>query len=358
MELSLALMWRLHPRDLRRLRTAVITGRLPVPWCERDLDHALTGLPAGLAAELRTRPDPSAIDRAEAVMGRLGIVFLSCDDPRFPPLLRVIPDEPPYLFVRGDPFAGPDARRVAVVGSRAASQNGLELAYRMGRDLAMAGCVVVSGLARGIDGQAHRGALEAGGRSVAVLGTGCDLCYPPEHSGLFGRIIGSGGIVSEFPPGTPGFRLHFPRRNRILSGLCGAVVVVEGTERSGVRSTVDHALDQGREVLAVPRDPLGPGAALPNALIRDGARPALAVGDIMAALEESAGVTRCSGAEAEEPASLEQMLMAILRAGSACLDDCMAKMPEAGVGEVQAALVRLELQGRIRRLPGGRYGAA
>ncbi len=344
------MMWRLRPADLRRLRAAVLSGDLPVPWSPGDLDRSLGRIPEGLRLELLGGPDIDAPSRMEETMERAGIRLLTIDDPDYPPALREIPDQPPYLFLRGDPLDDADARRVAVVGSRAASRSGLELAYGLGRDLALARCVVVSGLARGIDGQAHLGALEAGGRSVAVLGTGCDVCYPPEHSGLFGRILGQGGIVSEFPPGTPGLRLHFPRRNRVLSGLCRAVVVVEGTDRSGARLTVDHALDQGREVLAVPRDPLHPGSVLPNSLIRDGARPVLAVGDVLVALDGS----EC---RADGPGSLEERLIACLRGRATGLEACLARIPGSGVGAVQAALVRLELQGRIRRRPGGLFEA-
>ena len=174
---------------------------------------------------------------------------------------------------------------MAVVGSRAASDSGRRLTRRLSRDLAAAGCVVVSGMARGIDGQAHEGALDVGGRTDAVLGTGLDVIYPPEHLDLYERLLETGRIWSEFVPGTQPLPLHFPRRNRILVGLAHALVVVEGNERSGARSSVDHALDQGREVMAVPRDPSHPGAELPNRLLKEGARPVTSADDVLEALQ-------------------------------------------------------------------------
>jgi DNA processing protein len=170
--------------------------------------------------------------------------------PRYPDRLRRIYDPPPLIYVRGDLRSAEPA--VAVVGSRRATATGRVVTERLAAGLAASGVTVVSGLARGIDAVAHRAALDAGGRTIAVLGCGLDVIYPPEHAGLMEAITQQGCIITEFPLGTPPLRHHFPQRNRIIAGLTLGVVVVEGDERSGALSTAGYALDEGREVMAVP----------------------------------------------------------------------------------------------------------
>ena len=183
--------------------------------------------------------------------------------------LDSIPDPPPVLWARGD--AGPCAHAVAIVGSRFATHQGLEVGARLGQGLAGAGFDVVSGLARGVDAAAHRGALRAGGRTVAVLGSGVDVVYPPEHASLAEAVAASGALLSEFAPGVPPRGWHFPRRNRIISGLSLGVVIVEAAQRSGSLITARCALEQGRSVMAVPGAVLGGRNRGAHALIRDGA---------------------------------------------------------------------------------------
>ncbi|MEZ4648698.1 MAG: DNA-processing protein DprA [Candidatus Eisenbacteria bacterium] len=236
---------------------------------------------------VRALPDDAATDEIVDEWGRQGFTFLRWQDEGFPRELWEIPDPPLHLFARGAFRLADDRRpRVAVVGSRAASSAGLRLSRELGRDLALAGCVVVSGLARGIDAAAHKGGLAAGGDTLAVLGTGLDRVYPPEHVDLAEEIVTRGALITEFAPGTPPLPLHFPRRNRILVGLADALVVVEGTERSGARSSVDHALDQGKDVFAVPRDPLHEGSELPNRLLREGAFPLVSASDVVQLLAD------------------------------------------------------------------------
>ncbi len=415
-ELRLAMLWKASPRLLRRILEHLESGRLPFPWTPADLER----LPEPLTSRSRDCPALPSIEQATATLRRMrrdAISLLVRGREPFPAALESIPDPPPFLFARGRALDTPGFERVAVIGSRAASAAGRELAYGLGRDLALAGCTIVSGLARGIDGEAHRGALDAGGATVAVLGTGADVCYPPEHQDLFERILRQGGALTEFPPGTEGLRLHFPRRNRILSGFSSVVIVVEGGERSGARSTVDHALEQGREVMAVPRDPLYPGSVLPNRLIRDGARPVLGVRDVLEALEAlpgrnaaaesrtvgepqaggggadpefrgaelhgtdpelrggefrgadpgfrgadpglpsergGAGIpTRRHGSRTAALEDLEHVLLKGLGRGRMSLAGCLNLAPGAGPGAAQAALVRLEVMGRVVRRPGG-----
>jgi len=210
----------------------------------------------------------------------LGIRVLLVGSPDYPPRLDPLADAPPILLVRGDPdlLAKP---AIALVGARAATQLGARTARRLGRGLAESGFVIVSGLARGIDGEAHRGALEAGGRTIAVLACGPDRIYPPEHRRVAEEILEHGALVSEMPLGTPPRATHFPLRNRLISGLSVAVIVVEARRRSGSLITVRHALNQGREVFVVPGSVEGPFAEGSNQLLREGARAVWDVGDVI-----------------------------------------------------------------------------
>jgi DNA processing protein len=220
---------------------------------------------------LRELRDGSAAARADRELERaekLGARLVGLDDPDYPKALAATYDPPPVLFVRGTLLATPEVASVAVVGARGATPSGRAFARNLSRELAQAGLEVVSGLARGIDGEAHRGALEAKGRTVAVLGSALDRVYPGEHERLALEIAERGGaVVSEFPFGTGPKPHHFPQRNRIIAGLAQGVVVVEAKERSGALVTARFAADQGREVLAVPGHPTEPLAAGTNALI-------------------------------------------------------------------------------------------
>ncbi len=219
-------------------------------------------------------------------LAALGVRYLGRSDAAFPPLLRAIHDPPPGLYVRGCAELDLLARSaVAVVGARACSPYGRHVARLLGRELAAAGLVVVSGLARGVDGEAHRGALEAGGVTIAVLGCGIDRDYPAAHAELAARIVaGPGLIVGEYAPGVEPAPWRFPARNRVVAGLCAATVVVEARERSGALITADFALEEGREVFAVPGEITSALSAGSNALLRLGAAPLLGSSDVLDAL--------------------------------------------------------------------------
>ncbi len=211
----------------------------------------------------------------------MGIAF--CSRPQLPPLLRAIHDPPAGLFLRGG--SGPEILSrpaVAIVGARASSGYGASIARSLGRELAAAGLVVVSGLARGIDAEAHRGALEAGGTTIAVLGCGIDRDYPAAHAELARRVADSGLIVSEYAPGVEPAPWRFPARNRIVAGLCAATVVVEARERSGALITADLALEEGREVFAVPGEITSALSAGTNALLKMGCAPLTGASDVLA----------------------------------------------------------------------------
>jgi len=248
---------------------------------------------------------------------------------RLPPLLRSIHDPPVGLFVRGGAPLGLLARpAVAIVGARACSGYGASVARSLGRELAAAGLVVVSGLARGVDGEAHRGALDAGGLTVAVLGCGVDRDYPAAHAELARRIAETGLVVSEYAPGVEPAPWRFPARNRIVAGLAAATVVVEARERSGALITADLALEEGREVFAVPGEITSPLSAGTNALIKLGAAPLTSVADL--------GV---------EPAPPEagSPLLELLPASA----DELVHRTGLPAAEIAAALVELELLGQV-----------
>jgi DNA processing protein len=271
-----------------------------------------------------------------------GLRFLGRSDGAFPPLLRAIHDPPPGLFLRG----GADeellaAPAVAVVGARACSAYGRQVARRLAREAASAGLVVVSGMARGIDAEAHRGALESGGATIAVLGCGIDRDYPAAHAALAREIVASGLVVAEYGPGVEPAPWRFPARNRIIAGLCAATVVVEARERSGALITADFALEEGREVLAVPGEITSALSRGTNALLRLGATPLTRYDDVL----ESFGIVARERAAPE----LEPRTRAVLEHVRAAATDAdeLARAAELGAGELAAVLTELELAGLV-----------
>jgi len=259
----------------------------------------------------------------------------------YPRLLTQISDPPECLWVRGD--RGTLAQvGVAVIGARAASQEGLVAAYEIASDLARAGVVVVSGLARGIDSAAHRGALDAGGRTIAVLGTGIDKVYPAENAELSDRIAASGLPVTEFPPGATPEEWHFPRRNRIISGLSKATVVVEAREKSGSLITARLAADQGRDVMAVPGTIVGGRNRGANALLRDGAKLVESAVDILQELGLDDRLARRSR-QAEAGEVVEFTV------------DEVAQQLKISAGEALARLLEWELTGEVQRIGSARF---
>lgn len=283
------------------------------------------------------------VPAAEAELAALGWRWIAGNDAALPPGLAALSDPPIGLFVRGRIPAGPCA---AVVGSRHASAYGREVAEHLGRELAAAGACVVSGMARGVDAAAHRGALAAGGPTVAVWGAGPDRVYPKEHAALAEEIAAAGALVTEYPPGTPPLPHHFPERNRLIAGLAQVVVVVEADERSGALVTARLALDEGREVMAVPGSVFSRLSAGPNGLLRSGAAPVLSAADVLSVLGLDAP------APAREP---EPELLAALPRGEAFGVEHVAATTGGTVAEALELLLRLELAGWIAREPDGRY---
>jgi len=291
-----------------------------------------------------------ALARAE----RLALTAIPIADPRYPPWLRQIVDPPIVLWIKG---AMPDLTMpaVAVVGSRHATPTGLALGRQLGEGLAEAGLMVVSGLARGVDGVSHEGALAVGGKTLGVLGCGADVIYPAEHRDLTARVAASGGVVAEWRPATTPQPNYFPLRNRISSGLSRAVVVIEAGERSGSLITARMALEQGRDVLAVPGNVLSGRNRGCHALIKDGARLVETVGDVL----EELGAAHPGGNQAEingkplEDNTLGSALESRMAAGEIYDADGLANLTGWAPSQLLAELAALEIRERLDRVPGG-----
>lgn len=257
----------------------------------------------------------------------------------YPDILETIEDPPAQLWIRGQ-VADPPA--VAIVGTRRATRYGLNLARQMGRTVAAAGWPVVSGLARGVDGAAHRGCLDARGAGMAVLGSGIDVWYPREHRALGEGLIASGGaVISEYPPGTRPEPWRFPARNRIISGLSAAVVVVEAAEKGGALITARLAAEQGREVFAVPGDVDRRTSTGTNLLIRDGAVPVLGGDDLIEALSLVLGPPPGSTSQGEDDLELA------VPGGAASVEE-VVEANGGDVATVLSTLGRMEAEGRVR----------
>jgi DNA processing protein len=314
-------------------------------WACRCAGHSADAAPEAD----RLRQEAARFVRAGAAVGQRAVTLGA---PEYPAALGTIPDPPPVLWLRGEVAVLHAPRVVAVVGARAASRQGLDIAAAISGELAAAGIVVVSGLARGVDTSAHRAALDAGGCSIAVLGSGLDKVYPAEHEGLARALAARGAVISEYGPGAPPLPHHFPLRNRIISGLAAATVVVEASEKSGSLITAAAALDQGREVMAVP-GPVAPGRHRgAHALLRDGATLVERAEDVMVALGW-ATPTVCGRGPALDPAVAAELGL------DPAIDEFDADDVCAATGwpaaQACARLGALEIAGAIQRVGGGRF---
>lgn len=285
-----------------------------------------------------------------------GIKVIFIEDKEYPVLLRYIFDPPPVLYMRGeiDPLS---VMTMAVVGARKATPYGLAVAEKLGRDLAEQEYCVVSGMARGIDSAAHRGALAGGGKTIAVLGCGLDVVYPRENRRLMEEIIDHGAVLSEFPLGSPPAAWHFPRRNRLISGLSRGVVVVEAEEKSGSLITVDFALDQGREAFAVPGPVTSKLSRGTNKLIKTGATMVQQVGDILVELGAFWATPQKDSIPAHLLAGLsdaEKELYKLLSFEPVQSEELIMQSGLPGQ-EVLVSLLGMEIRGLIKQMPGRKY---
>ena len=291
----------------------------------------------------------SEIERAK----RQSVRILLRDDPAFPGILTQLPDPPPLLYMRGD-LRDRDDPAVAVVGSRHATCYGLEMARLLAGEIAAAGVTVVSGLARGIDREAHAAALDAGGRTLAFLGSGIDRIYPRECTELAERISCNGAILSEFPLGTPPLAGNFPVRNRLISGVARGTLVVEAAAFSGSLITARMALEQGREVFAVPGNATTGNALGPNSLIQQGAKLVMRGRDVLEEIPGAPLPPEVPEAEPEGTEEEERILRSLSPADPLTLDE-LAGRTGMQAGPLLAALLKLEVEDRVRPLPGGRF---
>ena len=299
-----------------------------------------------------TENDPAFLAAVKSVAdGRTRII--SFWDAGYPEDLKSIHDPPALLYVRG---TLPPADSLAVVGSRRASRSGIELTSRICLEVAETGVVIVSGLARGIDSAAHRAALEAGGLTIAVLGCGIDRIYPPEHDRLFNQIVESGAVISEYPPGTPPLPGHFPGRNRIISGLSKGVLIVEAAHKSGSLITADFALEQGREVFAIPGAVTASNSDGVNRLLKDGAHLVTETRDITDILWPQRSGSTLSAAKTPclELSEIELGIVEHLDSDPLHIDD-LARKSGLTPMELSVILLQLEIRGGVIQLPGMRY---
>ncbi len=360
--LALALLPDMDGRALRRLRGHYASAaaawdhlaKTPLPLVGKEDPEGR--LKAWVRAKATTDPR-GELERLEA----RGIRFLARGDPGYPASLARIFDPPEALFLRGEVLPG--ERLIAMVGARRASSHGRHLAQELAEGLAERGIGVVSGAAWGIDAAAHRGALRAGGPTFAVLGHGLDHVYPADHRELYAEIAGRGCLLTEYAPGTPPVAWHFPERNRIISGLSAGVIVVEAGERSGALITTDYAMEEGREVFAVPGSLANPLTRGPHRLIQQGARLVTCVEDVLEELNwdapepPGAGGGGVPGASRKGVKALnrqEQLLLDLFEEDP-CPQEVLMERFAGEVGDFYLALAGLLMKGGIREEAGGRY---
>ncbi len=358
---------------LRLIRTESIG---PITWRELmahfgSASDAIEGLPDLASRKLDVTPAEAAEAELEW-LDTLGARAITLGEPEYPDALAQIDDAPPVLAVLGDP-ALLSRPGIGIVGARNASANGRRLAETIARDLASTADIsIVSGLARGIDTAAHTGALDGGGVTVAAMAGGIDIVYPPENTELYERIAQAGAAVTEMPPGTKPQARHFPRRNRIVSGLSLAVVIVEAAQRSGSLITARMAGEQGRDVLAVPGSPLDPRSDGANRLIRDGATLVRDADDILEAIRpmlDAQGTRVRTGTERRDtvpeppaagndidPSAHRDAVVNCLSPEPVAVDEIVRRC-QLTAPVVRTILLELELAGRLERHPGNRVAA-
>src|SRR5581483_2979632 len=323
-------------------------GEPPVDLFRRLASRLWPQEPAAIDA-IRARA-AAAVDRAAAS----GLTPLVWSDAAYPAALAAIVDPPPVLWTRGT-IAALDAPAVAIVGSRAASSYAVSVAAALASDLASRGVAVVSGLARGVDSAAHRGTLDVDGITIAVLGSGLDVIYPPEHAPLAHDIERRGLVMSELVPGSPPLAHFFPLRNRIISGLSRAVVVIEAGEKSGSLITARCALEQGRDVLAVPGNVLSGRNRGAHALLKDGAKIVESADDILEELGMQVPGSGFGGTRSKGSAGSSDPILNCLTPGEASDLDEISERSGLTPARLLPRLMELELQGIVARVGGGRF---
>jgi DNA processing protein len=328
-------------------------GSLEIAWQAPVNAFQEAGLPGKVIENLLTVRKGVNLEQIWEKIQNQGIQVITWEDASYPHRLSEINQSPPVLYLRGE-IEDADGWAVAVVGTRRITVYGRQVTEELAAYLAGRGITVVSGLARGVDGVAHEAALRAGGRTIAVLGSGIDRIYPPEHELLAGRVAGSGALVSDYPPGTAPDSINFPPRNRIISGLSLATVVIEAGETSGALITATFAAEQGRDVLAVPGNINAPMSKGTNRLIQQGAKPYLKPDDIIEALELELVNEHRQARMTIPPDALEACILQVLSSQPTHVDEICI---QAGlsIDKVSATLTLMELKGMARQVGGMNY---
>ena len=332
-----------------------VFGDVETAWQASPADLRSAGLSQRIVENLlQVRTDVDLTKTWER-LERQGITVLTWDDPQYPRRLAEIEQPPPVLYLRGS-IKDEDDWAVAIVGTRTPTAYGRQVAAEIAGTLAQSGVTVVSGLARGIDAAAHQASLEAGGRTLAILGSGVDMVYPPEHRTLAQKICSQGALLSDYAPGTPPDATNFPPRNRIISGLVRAVVVVEAGEKSGALITAAFAADQGREVFAVPGGIYAPLSKGTNRLIQEGARPLLDCTELLSILKMGPVAEYHAVRSALPMDATERRLLELLGNEALHVDE-ISQRSNLPIEKISATLVMMELKGMVRQMGGMQYMA-
>lgn len=325
-------------------------------WNASALDLAGAGLSVKLIERILQARQNVDLDKVWDRIEAQGISILTWNDETYPQRLKEIEQPPPVLYLRGD-YIPDDLYAVAIVGTRRVTAYGRQITEELSSFLAANGITVISGLARGVDAIAHQAALKAGGRTIGVLGSGVDKIYPPEHRQMAEQIMaGHGAVVSDYAPGTPPDASNFPPRNRIISGLSLAVVVIEAGETSGALITAEFAAEQGREIFAVPGSILAPQSKGTNKLIRNGAQPLLSVTDLMQALNLTRMGEQKAARKIIPTDATEARLYSVLGPEPLHVDE-IRNQTELPIEKVSATLALMELKGMVRQVGGMNYVA-
>ncbi len=328
-------------------------GDLETAWTASSAELARTGLNQRALANLAKAKAQLDLDQELEKIAQGGVRVLTWDSSEYPERLRHIYASPPVIYVRGD-LQPKDEWAVGVVGTRRASSYGKEATRRIVTDLARSGVTIVSGLARGIDGQAHQAALDAGGRTIAVLGCGVDIVYPAEHRRLAHRIVEQGALLSDYPLGTQPEARNFPPRNRIISGLSLGVLVVEGSYDSGARITAEDAVEQDRDVFAIPGNILHRNSELPHGLIQKGAKLVRCANDILEELNLTQ-ISQHAEVRAVLPQSKEEAVLLRHLSQEPRHVDEISHLVHMPIEQVTSTLTLMELKGMVRQMGGMKY---
>ena len=355
------LMWlsRLDGFGIRRINYLLEHfGSAEAVWqAESSAFRAVYGMGEKMTEQLISSRKADVLDDWIAELEEKDIAFYSYRHPRYPRLLREISDPPVGIYVRGE-LPDDEIDTVAIIGARRCSRYGSRVAYEIAKDLGKTNVIVVSGMARGIDSKGHSGIIDGGGKTIAVLGCGVDVCYPPENKELMQKIIENGCIISEFPPGTQAQPQHFPRRNRIIAGLSKMVVVVEAGRKSGTFITADLALDYGRDVFVVPGNVTSELSKGTNELIKQGCPIITEGADILEAL----GITykeeekvKFKIKTAENISAEEKEVYDLIETETPISAESLCRMLHKDIQDIQYILSLLELSGYITKIPQAGY---